>query len=73
MNDATKIGVPIIYDIHHKLGIDVSNVRTEIAVRDFKKGEVFSSQLNECKVGILCQPKLFFEQIEECALCGKLM
>ena len=34
---------------------------------------VFASELNECKPGKLCQPELFFEQIEECALCGKLM
>lgn len=34
---------------------------------------VFASSVNECQPGKLCQPELFFEQIEECALCGKLM
>ena len=34
---------------------------------------VFASAVNECQPGKLCQPELFFEQIEECALCGKLM
>lgn len=34
---------------------------------------VFASSVNECQPGKLCHPELFFEQIEECALCGKLM
>jgi hypothetical protein len=34
---------------------------------------VFASELNECEAGKLCKPELFFEQIEKCALCGKLM
>jgi hypothetical protein len=34
---------------------------------------VYASQVSNCKPGKLCVSEMFFEQIERCVLCGKLI
>jgi hypothetical protein len=37
------------------------------------KEVIYASESNECKPGKLCDEEVFFEQINQCMLCGKLM
>ncbi len=34
---------------------------------------VYASEVNNCVPGKLCDSEVFFEQIERCYLCGKLL
>lgn len=56
--------------------METSNPETEKAFpskMNDEKAKGLPSKMNDCKLGKLCKEVPFFEQINECELCGKLL